>query len=251
VSSRRLIVNADDLGLSPGINRGIAWGHEHGIVTSASLMVRGPAASLAAEYAAAHPRLSVGLHVDLAEWRWVSGRWVTAYEVVPLDDPTAVSDEVDRQLERFAALVGRGPTHLDSHQHLHREEPLCSVMRERGRRLGVPVRDQTSEIRYIGGFYGQGVMGVPWPKGIGVEALCRLLRAMPDGITELGCHPGLDDDSGSAYGGERAVEVASLCDPRVRETVRTEGIALQSFPGALALAPDRSSTRSDNRDLVP
>jgi predicted glycoside hydrolase/deacetylase ChbG (UPF0249 family) len=229
VSSRRLIVNADDLGLSPGVNRGTALGHEQGIVTSASLMVRGPAATHAAEYAAAHPRLSVGLHVDLAEWRCVAGRWVAAYQVVSLDDPTAVAEEVDRQLERFVALVGRGPTHLDSHQHLHREEPLRSVMRERGRRLGVPVRGESSFIRYLGGFYGQGDMGVPWPEGIGVEALCGLLCDLPDGTTELGCHPGLDDASGSAYGSERAVEVATLCDPRVRETVRAEGIELRSF----------------------
>jgi predicted glycoside hydrolase/deacetylase ChbG (UPF0249 family) len=237
VSSRQLIVNADDLGLSPGVNRGIAQGHERGIVTSASLMVRGPAAGLAADYAAAHPRLSVGLHVDVAEWRWVSGRWVTVYQLVPLDDPAAVSDEVDRQLELFAAMVGKEPTHLDSHQHLHREEPLRSVMRERGRRLGVPVREQTPDIRYLGGFYGQGDMGVPWRHGIGVEALCGLLRELPDGTTELGCHPGLDDDSGSAYGGERAIEVASLCDPRVQETVRTEGIVLRSFTGAPSGAP--------------
>jgi predicted glycoside hydrolase/deacetylase ChbG (UPF0249 family) len=229
VSARSLIVNADDLGLSPGVNRGIARGHEEGVVTSASLMVRGRAAQPAAGYAAANPRLSVGLHVDLAEWRWEPGRWVTAYEFVALDDAVAIAGEVDRQLERFVALVGREPTHLDSHQHLHRDEPLSSILRERGQRLGVPVREQTRDIRYLGGFYGQGGKGVPWPKGIGVDSLCRLLRELPEGTTELGCHPGLGDDAGSAYGGERAIEVDTLCDPRVRATLRAEGIALRSF----------------------
>jgi predicted glycoside hydrolase/deacetylase ChbG (UPF0249 family) len=152
---------------------------------------------------------------------------------------------VDRQLERFAALVGRAPTHVDSHQHLHREEPLRSILRERGRRLGVPVREQTSDFRYLGGFYGQGGMGAPWHEGIGVDALCRLLRDLPDGTTELGCHPGLDDDSDSPYDRERAVEVATLCDPRVQETLLTEGISLCSFGGAPPPAPVPTATTTE------
>src|SRR5436190_23980393 len=64
---RAVIVNADDFGQSAGINRGIIEAHERGIVTSASLMVRWPAAPAAAAYACAHRGLSVGLHVDLGE----------------------------------------------------------------------------------------------------------------------------------------------------------------------------------------
>ena len=56
-----LIVNADDFGQSPGVNRGIIEAHEHGIVTSASLMVRWPAAASAAAYAREHARLGLGL----------------------------------------------------------------------------------------------------------------------------------------------------------------------------------------------
>src|SRR5436190_3388019 len=63
-----LIVNADDFGMTPGVNRGIISAHESGIVTSTSLMVRGAAAAEAVELAREHPQLSVGLHVDLCEW---------------------------------------------------------------------------------------------------------------------------------------------------------------------------------------
>ena len=66
--SRILIVNADDLGLSGGVNRGIARAHDEGIVTSASAMVRRDAIEEAAELARSRPALSVGLHVDLSEW---------------------------------------------------------------------------------------------------------------------------------------------------------------------------------------
>lgn len=226
---RALIVNADDLGLSAGVNRGIAQAHEQGMVTSASLMVRAPHAAEAAAYAQAHPALSVGLHVDLAEWHYTGEAWVAAYEIVPVGDTDAVAAEVAAQLARFEALMGRPPTHLDSHQHVHREEPARGVVREHGVRLGVPVRHFAPGIRYEGGFYGQTGHGEPWPQGIAPGALCTLLRALPDGTTELGCHPGLDDDSGSSYSAERSTETATLCDPRVLATIREQAIALRSF----------------------
>jgi chitin disaccharide deacetylase len=62
---RSLIVNADDFGQSPGVNRGTIKTCEQGIVTSASLMVRGPAA--AGAYGQERPTLSLGLHLDLGE----------------------------------------------------------------------------------------------------------------------------------------------------------------------------------------
>ena len=76
---RAVIVNADDFGQSAGITRGIIAAHERGIVTSASLMVRWPAAAAAAAYARAHHRLSVGLHVDLGESVYRAGHWVALY----------------------------------------------------------------------------------------------------------------------------------------------------------------------------
>jgi predicted glycoside hydrolase/deacetylase ChbG (UPF0249 family) len=229
MSARRLIVNADDFGLSAGVNRGIAQAHEQGILTSASMMVRAGHAPAAAAYAHAHPRLSVGLHVDLGEWRYSGEVWIAAYEVVDADDEAAVGAEVAAQVERFCALMGREPTHLDAHQHVHREQPARSIVLEHGRRLGVPVRSFTPGLRYEGGFYGQGGRGEPWPEGIAPEALCALLRALPPGATELGCHPAIDDDSGSSYSAERTLETATLCDPRVRATLEQEGIALRSF----------------------
>lgn len=75
--SKVLIVNADDFGQSPDINRGVIEAHEKGIVTSASLMVRWPAAAEAVDYVAAHPELSLGLHLDLAEWAYQEEQWVT------------------------------------------------------------------------------------------------------------------------------------------------------------------------------
>src|SRR5438477_885752 len=113
---RYLIVNADDFGQSDGINRGVIESYEHGIVTSASLMVRGAAARAAAVYGRTNPELSLGLHVDLGEWAYRDGEWRAVYAVVPLHDAEAVLAEIQRQLDTFREMVGGEPTHLDSHQ---------------------------------------------------------------------------------------------------------------------------------------
>ena len=226
---RYLIVNADDFGLSEGVNRGIVRAHEGGIVTSASLMVRQPGALGAAAYARRSARLSVGLHLDLGEWVYRGGRWEARYEVVPAGDAAAVAAEVARQAESFARLVGREPTHLDSHQHAHRSEPVLSAARALGDRLGVPLRHVTPAVRYCGEFYGQSGKGEPVHDAISPRALARVIAELPEGVTELACHPGEDEGLESVYAEERTMEVAALCDPGVRERVKRAGVKLVSF----------------------
>jgi chitin disaccharide deacetylase len=229
-----LIVNADDFGRSFGVNRGIIEAHEGGVVTSASLMVRWPAATEAAAYGREHRNLGLGLHFDLGEWSYRGGTWVPVYEVVPADDVTAVTDELARQLATFRRLVGRDPTHIDSHQHVHRREPVRSVLIRLARRLAVPLRHCSPAVRHCGDFYGQTATGSPLHAAIRVESLIEILAELPPGVTELACHPGLGDDSESAYGGERAREVEVLRDPRVRATIIEREIELCSFgSGAL------------------
>jgi predicted glycoside hydrolase/deacetylase ChbG (UPF0249 family) len=227
-NKRCLIVNADDFGRSPGVNRGVIAAHEEGIVTSASLMVRWPAAAEAAAYAREH--LSLGLHFDLGEWVYRGETWRPVYEVVPAADITTVVDEATRQLTTFRRLVGRDPTHLDSHQHVHRREPVRSVLIGVARRLAIPLRHNNLRIRYCGDFYGQTTEGLSLPGAISVDALIEVLAALPPGVTELACHPGLDNDElESTYRSERAEEVKVLCDRRVRAAVVAGGIELKSF----------------------
>jgi chitin disaccharide deacetylase len=230
VSGQRfLIVNADDFGQSPGVNRGVVRAHEEGIVTGATLMVRWPAAEEAAAYARSRPELDVGLHLDLGEWHYVDGDWRARYEVVDTADAAAVEAEVGAQLDAFRRLLDRDPSHLDSHQHVHRQEPVRSSLQRAGERLGVPVRDLSPEVRYRGDFYGQDGRGWPVPDAITVEFLLRLLEALPEGVTELGCHPGEPDGLQSTYQAERATEVAILCDARVRSAVERLGVRLTTF----------------------
>ena len=235
---RALIVNADDLGQSVGINRGIAEAHEDGIVTSASLMVRWPASAEAAAYARSRPELGLGLHLDLGEWYLDDGIWVARYEVLVREHPDDVVAELRRQLERFRELTGEDPTHIDSHQHVHIKDHTREATLELAAELAVPVRRLTDAIAYRGDFYAQDDDGNPRPEAIRVESLVRLLPEVPAGFTELACHPGYVDEELTMYGAPRAEEIRTLCDPRVKTAIEREGIELCSFPAA---SPERDS----------
>jgi predicted glycoside hydrolase/deacetylase ChbG (UPF0249 family) len=232
-ADRRLVVNADDLGLSAGVNAGIMRAHAEGIVTTASLMVRGPAAADAVADAREHPRLALGLHVDLGEWVRAGSGWRAAYEVVDTDDPAAVREELERQIERFRELTGRDPSHLDSHQHVHRSEPVRSILGVRAKQLRVPLRHH-GRVRYCGAFYGQDGDGAPLPDAITAQRLVRLVAQLPPGATELCCHPAAAPEPSSGYGAERVRELAALCDARVRAAVAQAGVRLCTFREALA-----------------
>lgn len=236
-ATRQVIVNADDFGLSSGVNRGIIDAFERGILTSTSFMVRQPAAEEAAEYARANPKLGVGLHVDLGEWVCVRGHWMARYMVVPIDAKfPRFMDEIQRQLERFRELIGREPSHIDSHQHFHRKEPVRSGLFKIAAELGLPLREMTPSIGYCGHFYGQSARGDAYPELISPDSLARILKSLPHGITELACHPAAAIDFESSYARERLIEHSSLCDSQVLKAIVAAELKLISFND---LTPDQ------------
>jgi predicted glycoside hydrolase/deacetylase ChbG (UPF0249 family) len=214
---RLLVVNADDFGLSRGVSEGILEAHVSGIVTSTSLMVLTPAAADAARAAAEHEQLSVGLHfVDDGS--------------VDLDDPRAVAESFRAQLERFRELLGQDPTHVDSHHHVHsesaiRRETFAALVEP----LGIPIRGG-SGVAFVGAFWGQWEAGVTKLSHVSRPFLLALVRARAgEGLTELGCHPGRVGDFKSSYAEERAVELATLTEPGLREQIEALGVRLVSF----------------------
>jgi predicted glycoside hydrolase/deacetylase ChbG (UPF0249 family) len=94
--------------------------------------------------------------------------------------------EVPHQLRLFREIVGRDPTHLDSHQHSHLKKPVRSIAIELAGELNIPLRHFAPTVRYCGTFYGQSTEGQPEHERMKVESLIQIIRSLPIGITELG-----------------------------------------------------------------
>jgi len=151
---RRLIVNADDFGLSRAVNRGIIAAHRDGIVTSASLMANGPAFEDAVALAQAHPALDIGVHLTLTELAPISAPesvWSLLDESARFAPHTTalarrylrgalvlaeVRHELDAQL-RLVRSRGLAVSHLDSHQHVHALPGIARVAGELASAHGV------------------------------------------------------------------------------------------------------------------
>ena len=98
---KQLILNADDFGLTPGVNRGIIRAHQEGILTSTTLMATAPAFEDAVALARANPQLGVGCHLVL-----VGGQAVTPYAEIP--SLAAPDGKLPTSLAVFAANVSCG-----------------------------------------------------------------------------------------------------------------------------------------------
>ncbi|HID86777.1 MAG TPA: carbohydrate deacetylase [Anaerolineae bacterium] len=151
--TKKLIVNGDDFGRCPGVNRGIIEAHERGILTSTTLMVNMPAADEAFALAREHPDLGVGIHLV-----FTAGQPILPPEQIPtlvdeegrflgqrtwladLDraDSNELRAELRAQIERFRER--RAPTHLDCHHFVHVYPPLFAILVELAAEYGLPMR---------------------------------------------------------------------------------------------------------------
>jgi hopanoid biosynthesis associated protein HpnK len=200
---KQLIVNADDLGLTPAVNRGILRAFKQGIVTSASLLVTGTAFEEAVALARENPELDVGLHLTLVEERAVLGR-----ETLPiLVDETGRFprtsgeflrraflgrinwNEVEREIAAQIALfqrTGLRLSHIDSHQHLHMFPPVFQIVGRLVRSMdNVWVRNPAGPWRKS-----PGTRVGRWVQRLGLNLSCLSARGlqnrsqlpMPDGL---------------------------------------------------------------------
>jgi predicted glycoside hydrolase/deacetylase ChbG (UPF0249 family) len=246
---KTLIVNADDFGRTAGINRGVVQAHERGIVTSATLMVNYAPAAEAAELARKNPGLGIGLHVALTGGPPAlapaqipslvdfQGRLPAKPDGLQDANPAEVLAEARAQLRRFRELMGRDPTHMDSHHHSHREssavlDALCTLAWE----TGLPIRNNSPAVQerliregirttdhFVEEFY---------DKGATLEAVVRILDDLKAGTTELMCHPAVVDEElrgTSGYAEPRTRELEVLTNAGVRQAIQASGIHLATF----------------------
>ena len=286
---RNLIVNADDLGWTEGVNRGIAEAHRNGIVTSASLLANGAAFAEAVELARRNPRLGVGVHLNLSNGAPVAGREAVPSLVNPAGEfaegpeslllklamrglaPSEVEKEWEAQIRKVRD-AGVLVTHLDGHKHAHMLPGLFEIALRLAKRHGIGairVSHEASSLRTALSAGGelrpsvvlkQGVQarglkllardardkaeragittadyfcGIAQTGELTKEGVARLLRSLPEGTTELMCHPGYVDEKLRAtptrLQGSREKEVEILTDTEIRNLVASQGIRLLDY----------------------
>jgi predicted glycoside hydrolase/deacetylase ChbG (UPF0249 family) len=153
---RQLVVNADDLGLTGGVNDGIFAAHERGILTSASIFANGPASADAIERSQADPSLGIGAHLTLVDgtpalppWQVPTlvtddGRFHSSWKpfIVACLRGQISLDEVERELTtqiNRLRLAGLELTHLDTHKHVHLYPPIFRIVARLAVRFGIRV----------------------------------------------------------------------------------------------------------------
>jgi len=155
-SKLKLIINADDFGLTQNINEGILAAHVKGIVTSTSIVAQGEAFDNSIEIAKKNPTLDIGIHLTLVEERPLLN---------PEEVPTLVTsegkffphakhffkryllgkiskDDVYRELDaQFNKVLNSGIkiTHIDSHQHMHVLKDIFDVTLKLSLKYNIPV----------------------------------------------------------------------------------------------------------------
>jgi hopanoid biosynthesis associated protein HpnK len=185
---KRIIINADDFGLSNGINKAVAQAHTDGVLTSATIMANMPAAEEAVKMAKKLPTLGVGIHLNLTEGQPLSKEAdvqtlldasgelacsptkLAFFSLAGLKRRNAIRTELTAQIQ---SVVDKGlkPTHLDSHKHIHSFPIIFSIVCELARRFDIPA------IRWP--FEPKELSRMPWPlPGQGGKKRAGLIRTM-------------------------------------------------------------------------
>ncbi len=251
---RRLIVSADDFGMTEGVTRGIVEGHRRGIVSSTALMANMPARHLAAALARQHPRLGVGLHLNRTCYRpllppeqvpslVMPNGWF--WPTVEMADHHNHIDELEaefrRQLAEFKAL-GLRLTHMDMHMGTRRPDVLKLVVRL-VREEGVPARRPPKDyapgldafiesLRTEGLRFPDQTLYDLQERQVSAQELRELLLALPAGASELVTHPGYISEAHrfvDDFYNRRECELAVLTDPALPAWLEQLGIQIITF----------------------
>jgi len=266
-----LIVSADDFGLTEGINRGIIQSFKEGIVTSASLMASTPAFKHAVELARSNPDLAIGIHLNLVKGKplqpadkvrsLVNNKGV--FYTIPWFVPrlllgrinfTEVESELRNQIEMVRS-TGLKVTHLDSHRHFHLFPSILRLVIRLAKEYGIAkircplatapgslkelaltllsrralITLESNDIKHNDKFFE--LLKIETSRDYR-HAFYDFCRNLPQGVTELDCHPGfitgeLDGIEASIHNRERQVEI--LTHPDIKKLLGQYDIRLVNY----------------------
>lgn len=282
-----LIVNADDFGLTEGVNQGILDAHRRGLVTSTSLLVNGAAFQSAVAMARQSPVLGVGIHLNLTDGRSIAppseiSSLVNAAQSFAANPPQLVQQllagtvqlahierEFRAQIEHVLA-AGIIPTHLDGHQHVQAWPSIFAITVKLALEYGIRgircsaermvnltgVLRTPSPVRFLRQFAVARVLALlavgqrarVWKAGLACPAHCygitetglldvnnleTILRSVPEGTSELMCHPGYSDRVLEAVPtrlqSQRQAEVDALTQPAITALAARLGLTLGTY----------------------
>ena len=281
-----LIVNADDFGLTEGVNQGILDAHRRGLVTSTSLLANGAAFQSAVAASRDAPKLGVGIHLNLTDGRPIAPpseipsllNAAHAFAAKPPQlvqqllagtvQPAHIEREFRAQIEHVLA-AGITPTHLDGHQHVQTWPSIFAITVKLALEYGVRgIRCsaertvnlasvlRTPSVRFLRQFVvaralallAAGQRARAWKAGLACPAHCygitqtglldvvnleTILRSVPEGASELMCHPGYADQDLEAVPtrlhNQRQTEVDALTQPAVMTLATRLGLTLGTY----------------------
>jgi predicted glycoside hydrolase/deacetylase ChbG (UPF0249 family) len=244
---RRLVINADDFGLTNGVTAGIVEAMRRGVVSATTAMVCHPGVEENLRRWTLEVEGRVGLHLQLTDGEPCAepssvatlldgaGRFPRHWRDLGRPDPEEVRREWNAQMERITGL-GIRPTHLDTHHHVHRLPGVFAAFADIASAYGLPARALSP--RMADALRARGVAcadfcETSWPGGryepeafrAAVERAFDLVGGR--GAVELMCHPGYADEElarKSTYAAEREEELRALCDPRLRAVLEEAGV---------------------------
>ena len=242
---KKLIINADDFGETEGITNGIIDCHRDGVLTSTTLLVNMPFTEYAISRAARYPQLGVGIHLNIT-----MGKPITAVktfvdennEFVKVHnykdrfvevDTQELETEWTAQIERFIELVGKKPTHLDSHHHVHMSPSHHAVVERLAKKYDVPVRQvpmdnvariQTGyeDVAFKGDFFGDTATYENILSGVNQDV----------DVLEIMCHPAYLDQltyETSGYHLERMKEMEILRSHQLKMYIQVNNVELINY----------------------
>ena len=268
IGRKQLVVNADDFGFTPDVNEGIVEAHRKGILTAATLMANGAAFDDAIRCASQVPTLDIGCHLVL-----IGGVSLVTGKALPSTVPQLLSALARREIRPYDELAaqvrktlaaGIRPTHLDTHKHTHLAPPVLEAVGRLGAEFGIrwvrrpfdfPLNALRGTVprlkRLTSGALG--VMRRRFHRSLSAHGcrttdhfagfqitgrfkageLVQLFAMLPEGSTELMCHPGRCGaalrNARTRLKESREDELMALIAPEVRQALDRNGIELVNY----------------------
>ena len=214
ISSRSLIINADDLGISLEVNRGIFAAYEHGVITDSSLLITGAFSQEAVTLLKANPQFPAGIHIDLDSllgWESPGKEKCTRQELNQIINESTFIKKIKQAIhEQIEAFLDTGliPSHIDTHHHVHGFIRIFETLMEAMDKYGIKaIRFNKKGYTLLGR---EDILISPETAQWMEETLCKKgilhphllidplspfsLKEIPQGITELMVHPSMGGD---------------------------------------------------------